>query len=186
MSKINDDKDVPPALSGVIEPMRVVIKQQFTPGKSVNFGVLTKSVDKSKVPDETTRIELKNQATKKLENIDNSEKSRRLLAGQIGVAFTALLYTSMIYYEVSFPSRLLGLIFPIFLSAGFIKSAQSGLWNIAQEGLWDVDGSGLQKIEDASIAQAILDKVNSMNSATGVQAAVITLALALIPFIWQK
>lgn len=52
---------------------------------------------------------------------------------------------------------------------------------MAQSGLWDVEGVGLQKIEDRDTAQAILARVNSMNSQVPLKALGLTLALALTP-----
>ena len=55
-----------------------------------------------------------------------------------------------------------------------------------QGGLWDVQGNGIQKIEDANIAQAILNRTNSMNMNIGIQAVITTLALAAFPELLHK
>ena len=47
--------------------------------------------------------------------------------------------------------------------------------------LWDVEGKGLSKIEDLSIAQAILRKTQAMNFSIAQKAIGITLALGLLP-----
>jgi hypothetical protein len=91
-----------------------------------------------------------------------------------------VLYASMIYFGVPFIGKFLGLYFPLALTRGYFKSAESGLWNIAQGGLWDVDGSGIKPIQDINTAQAILNKVNKMNVEIGVQAAVISLVLSTL------
>ena len=52
---------------------------------------------------------------------------------------------------------------------------------MAQGGLWDIDGSGLQRIEDDSIASAILRKTNTMNFQIGAKAIVITAVLTTLP-----
>ena len=49
-------------------------------------------------------------------------------------------------------------------------------------GLWDLDdGQGLQPVDDPSVAQAILQKVNEMNVRTVIQAAVPAAAFAALP-----
>ena len=62
-------------------------------------------------------------------------------------------------------------------------SLYSNFWSFLryQAGLWDVEGKGLSKIEDLSIAQAILRKTQAMNFSIAQKAIGITLALGLLP-----
>lgn len=49
-------------------------------------------------------------------------------------------------------------------------------------GLWDLgDGQGLQRIEDPTIAQAILQKVNDLNTKSILLAGIPTTLFAILP-----
>jgi len=47
--------------------------------------------------------------------------------------------------------------------------------------MWDVDGTGIRKIEDDSLARAIMTKVNDMNVNTGFEAFALASAFAVLP-----
>jgi len=47
--------------------------------------------------------------------------------------------------------------------------------------MWDVDGNGMSKIEDPTVAYALLEKVNSFNSSTAAQGFAAVLVFASIP-----
>ena len=47
--------------------------------------------------------------------------------------------------------------------------------------MWDVDGRGMSKIEDADLANALLDKVNAFNGTTAIQSAIAVVIFAAIP-----
>lgn len=52
---------------------------------------------------------------------------------------------------------------------------------MAQNGLWDVDGTGMRKIEDPNLAQAFVEKTNSLNFDTAQIALLWSAAFALLP-----
>jgi hypothetical protein len=47
-------------------------------------------------------------------------------------------------------------------------------------GRWEVDGK-IEKIDDPALARAILDKVNNMNTATGLQGLLAGATFAILP-----
>ena len=51
-----------------------------------------------------------------------------------------------------------------------------------RSGLWDVTGNGMEKIADAKLARALLDKVNDFNVKTGLKGVALTLAFAATAF----
>lgn len=52
---------------------------------------------------------------------------------------------------------------------------------MAQAGLWDVDGQGLTKIDDPTLAGALMDKVNKFNVQLFIKATAMTAAFAILP-----
>lgn len=52
---------------------------------------------------------------------------------------------------------------------------------MAQNGLWDVDGTGMQKIDDPTLAQAFVEKVNSFNIDTAKIVFLWSAAFAILP-----
>jgi hypothetical protein len=136
-------------------------------GKSVYFGALTIDVDESKRNSEEEAAALRQKSAEDLTNIGMDERDRRDKAGNVMWAVSAAYvgWASLIADDGGLSGHLLRFlsVIPLFLAVGYKLSAETGLWNIAQAGLWDVDGNGLSKIEDPSIAGAILKKVNNMN-----------------------
>jgi len=107
--------------------MRILIERQLPPNKSIRYGIFLEEVVESKIPNEIERQKLLREAAENEQNIDAAERSRRAASAKIGVALTSVLYASMIYFGVPFIGKLLGLYFPVALTRGYFKSAESGL-----------------------------------------------------------
>jgi hypothetical protein len=56
---------------------------------------------------------------------------------------------------------------------------------VAQSGLWDVSGTGLQKIENQSLAQAILERTNTMNKSAAIKSLAIAAGLDLLATLFE-
>ena len=157
----------------------------FKVGKSIKYGVLQSDLDPSEIPSEGERSSRREQAARELVNIDGAERSRRRTIGYFSTVLTGVIYSTNLYFHAPFLLRVASLYFPVALSAGFLKSADEGLWNVAQGGLWDVEGAGLSRIKNKDLALKLLDKTNAMNKKIGVLSIGITLALAITPEIFQ-
>ena len=95
-------------------------------GVRVKWGVLQEKIpDSEALPDEAERERRRQEAGESLVNIDKEERKRRLVAGGVGMAITAvagvLLAPQPWYMRYIGFSPLLG------LSLGFLVSGQSGL-----------------------------------------------------------
>jgi hypothetical protein len=157
----------------------------ITPGKAITNGVFAVPVDESKKVSEEVATKLRVQASQDLVNIGAEERTRRdVLGTYIGLLAGAyLVWASLFADDGGISGHLLRLlaILPVFIAGGYKASARTGLCNVAQAGLWDVDGNGLQKIENQSVAQAILTKVNNFNVKTAVTFGLPVVAFALLP-----
>ncbi len=154
-------------------------------GKTITYGVFAKDIDQTIVISEAEALRLRKEAAGKLENIGMEERNRRDQAATImwAVTFLYAVWASLFADDGGVAGHVLRflVILPSFLALGYKRSAETGVCNIAQAGLWDVDGAGLKKIEDPSIAQAILDKVNSMNFETATACFVGSAIFGLLP-----
>lgn len=108
-------------------PIKTVMQKQFKEGKKITFGVFQTDVDPAQVPDALARKRLVAEASSSLNNIDRAERGRRRLVGVGAAAASTAIYSAMLYFNVGFIGRLVGLYLPVSLSAGFLKSAQEGL-----------------------------------------------------------
>mmetsp|Transcript_28828 Transcript_28828/g.34243 ORF Transcript_28828/g.34243 Transcript_28828/m.34243 type:complete len:82 (+) Transcript_28828:135-380(+) len=52
---------------------------------------------------------------------------------------------------------------------------------MAQGGLWDVDGTGMRKIEDPSLARALLEKTNALDIGIGKDVLIVSTIFAVLP-----
>jgi hypothetical protein len=154
-------------------------------GKSVFMGALAIDVDESKRNSEEEASALRQKSAQDLTNIGMDERERRDKAGNVMWAVSAVYvaWASLIADDGGLSGHFLRFlsVIPLFLADGYKVSAKTGLWNIAQAGLWDVDGNGLSKIEDPTIASAILEKVNKMNISNLVKCAQYAGAFAILP-----
>ena len=103
------------------------MSKMFKPGKSIVYGVFQKDVDQTQAPDAATRAELVERATSQLTNIDQKERDRRRFVGVSAAATSIAIYSGMLYFNVGFLFRLLGMYFPVSLAAGFLQSSREGL-----------------------------------------------------------
>jgi hypothetical protein len=108
-------------------PIKAAMQKQFKEGKKITFGVFQTDVDPAQVPDAPARERLVAEASSSLNNIDQAERSRRRLVGVGAAAASTAIYSAMLYFNVGFIGRLVGLYLPVSISAGFLKSAQEGL-----------------------------------------------------------
>jgi hypothetical protein len=114
-------------LNGAILPMKIAIESGFQVGKSIAWGVLQQDVVPGDVPTEEEQQRLIEQSTKELTNIGSIERDRRRKAGFVGLAFTTLLYAALVITHASSITRMSAIAFPVFLTNGYLKSAQEGL-----------------------------------------------------------
>lgn len=114
-------------LNGAILPMKIAIESGFQVGKSIAWGVLQQDVVPGDVPTEEEQQYLIEQSTKELTNIGSIERDRRRKAGFVGLAFTTLLYAALVITHASSITRMSAIAFPVFLTNGYLKSAQEGL-----------------------------------------------------------
>ena len=103
------------------------MSKMFKPGKSIVYGVFQKDVDQTQLPDAATRAELVERASSQLTNIDQQERDRRRFVGVSAAATSLAIYSGMLYFNVGFLFRLLGMYFPVSLAAGFLQSSREGL-----------------------------------------------------------
>ena len=94
--------------------------------KKIFFGVLQVDVDETDVPSEEERARRRAAAAESLTNIDMAERERRRLAGTVLAVLTAALGVGLIASEVPALTRV-AIAPPLFLSYGFLASAQTGL-----------------------------------------------------------
>ena len=158
-----------------------VIEKKFQIGRSIKFGISQQEIDSTKIGSLSERSEMIKNAEDGLTNIDNLERGRRKLIGQIFAGISVLAYSSALYVHAPIFIRAIATYLPVAVSVGFLQSGKDGLWNIAQGGLWDVDGTGVQRIKSSGIANALLDKTNKMNLKIGVKAVGISALLTVIP-----
>lgn len=83
-------------------------------------------VNAADIPDEEERAARRLQAAESLTNIDMSERDRRQLAGTAMAALTAALAIGLLAGHAPTLTRF-AIAPPLFLSYGYIKSAESGL-----------------------------------------------------------
>jgi hypothetical protein len=114
-------------LNGAILPMKIAIESGFQVGKSIAWGVLQQDVVPGDVPTKEEQQRLIEQSTKELTNIGSAERDRRRKAGFVGLAFTTLLYAALVITHASSVTRMSAIAFPVFLTNGYLKSAQEGL-----------------------------------------------------------
>eukprot|EP00468_Gymnochlora_sp_CCMP2014_P011025 CAMPEP_0167757988 /NCGR_PEP_ID=MMETSP0110_2-20121227/10224_1 /TAXON_ID=629695 /ORGANISM="Gymnochlora sp., Strain CCMP2014" /LENGTH=165 /DNA_ID=CAMNT_0007644225 /DNA_START=100 /DNA_END=597 /DNA_ORIENTATION=- len=94
-------------------------------GKQIVYGVLTRDLQNvPPSPEEQKRR--RDKAAAELVNINDEERARRRMAGQIGYVFTIGLAATLIWLPVP-PLARLGLFFPVAFSQSFIDSANKGL-----------------------------------------------------------
>ncbi|GHP05633.1 hypothetical protein PPROV_000438300 [Pycnococcus provasolii] len=155
------------------EKVRVAFRELYPPNsnQTVKYGVLKADVDVAAIPDESTQAKLREEAAKSLTNINADERERRKQIGTYVLAATAVAAIAMLVTHAS-PSTRATIALPLFFGSGFYLSGG---------GVWDVDGTGLQEIEDKSVADAILQKVNNFNVASAVATAVVVAAFCAIP-----
>lgn len=136
-------------------------------GKTLTYGVFAQDLDQTVTTPEDVAVNLRQKAAVNIENIGMEERKRRDQVGDAMwvVTFAYAIWSSLFADDGGVAGHFLRflVILPAFLAVGYKVSADKGVCNIAQAGLWDVDGNGLKKIEDPTIAQAILEKVNAMN-----------------------
>lgn len=180
----NDDNT--DKLDGTWEIIRLGVEEIYQNGKSLAFGIFQTDIDECLVPPEAVQESLRKKASEQLVNIDENERERRRFVGLMSLLVTVASYSALNIEHGSFLVKAVCLYIGISFSLAYLRSAEFGLCNIAQDGKWDVDGTGLQKIPDRTLAQQILNKVNSMNIQIGLQSVVITGAMLLAPIIMEK
>ena len=94
-------------------------------GKQIFMGVLTRPVDAPPTPEEQQRR--RSAAEASLTNIGDDERSRRRSAGLVFSALTAGLAVALPLLGVGLLPRALAEAAPVYLSLGFLASAEEGL-----------------------------------------------------------
>ena len=96
--------------------------------KKIYFGVFTQDVDPASVPSAETRDTLRQNARNSLTNIDDAERDRRRVVGQVLLAASAIL-AAVLYLETDANAitRFLVVFLPFNLGLGYYKSAENGL-----------------------------------------------------------
>jgi len=110
------------------DPVSSLFSTLFPGGsnRQIFFGVLQREVDPTAVPDAAERARLREQAAVDLTNIDAAERERRRVAGGALAVGTAALAVGLLASEASALARL-AIAPPLFLSYGYLRSAQEGL-----------------------------------------------------------
>ncbi|KAJ1633842.1 hypothetical protein T492DRAFT_903832 [Pavlovales sp. CCMP2436] len=151
--------------------VELVLGKAFPRGKRVTYGLFTVDADPSALPSEEERARLRAEASDELAVIDSAERARRMLAGSVGSAATAVLAFGLLLTHAPLAARA-ALVLPVFLSLGFVDSAKTGAW--------DVDGTGIQPIADKQLAKRMLERVNEFNQAGAITSLAITAAYVLL------
>ena len=111
------------------DPLAKLFSTLLFPGgqrKQIFFGVLQTEVDESSIPSDEERAQLRAEAAANLMNINMPERDRRRLAGTGMSALTALLAVGLLATHAG-PAARLAIAPPLFLSYGYLASAQTGL-----------------------------------------------------------
>ena len=95
-------------------------------GKKIFFGVLQVDVDPADAPTEEERERRQAAAAEALTNIDLPERERRRLAGGVLSVLTAALAAALLATDAPAATRI-AIGPPLFLSYGYLRSAQQGL-----------------------------------------------------------
>lgn len=95
-------------------------------GKEIFFGVLQRDVDPASVPSDEQRQKLREAAANDLINIGDDERERRRVAGTAMGGVTLALATGLLVSHAA-PLARLAIAPPLFLSYGYLRSAQTGL-----------------------------------------------------------
>jgi len=93
--------------------------------KSIHFGVFTRDVDASAVPDDDERASRRARAARELAVIDDEERARRLVVGKAASAATAATAAAQLAFGASRPERAF-IAIPLFFALGFVGSAKTG------------------------------------------------------------
>ena len=98
-------------------------------GERIKYGVFKEAVaaDELAAVDPKEAARRRARASEELTNIDDAERARRKNVGLVGSAATLALACALPAVGVPFPNRFAGEIFPVFLSLGFLASAEEGL-----------------------------------------------------------
>ena len=154
-------------------------------GKVLKYGLLTTDPPETSSWTPQDMAGLHNEAREKMTNIGIKERQRRDQIGNILIPLTVAYATLVCLFldDGSLVGTLtrFGIVLPLFFARGYKLSAQTGLCNIAQKGLWDVDDTGLKIIEDPSLAQRFVERVNALNLNTGFQAVGVATIFAALP-----
>eukprot|EP00316_Scyphosphaera_apsteinii_P021384 CAMPEP_0119311040 /NCGR_PEP_ID=MMETSP1333-20130426/21353_1 /TAXON_ID=418940 /ORGANISM="Scyphosphaera apsteinii, Strain RCC1455" /LENGTH=173 /DNA_ID=CAMNT_0007315325 /DNA_START=326 /DNA_END=847 /DNA_ORIENTATION=- len=116
------------AVESQIDPVANLFSTLFQGGSGnrIWFGVLQQTVDPSDVPSDEVRAELRAKAATDLTNIDTNERKRRLLAGAVMSMLTAAVGVALLAGHAE-PLTRFAIAPPLFLSYGFLASANEGL-----------------------------------------------------------
>jgi hypothetical protein len=114
-------------LTGSIVPMKAVIDQGFTIGKSITNGVFQQEVNPENIPSADVQEELIEKATQDLMNIDIKERNRRKNISVWAGGITAIFYGALVVGHVPMIARTVALYFPVALTYGFKVSGDEGL-----------------------------------------------------------
>ncbi len=98
----------------------------YKPGNAIRWGVFQAPVDPASVPSEEVRSQLRAEASATLTNIDADERQRRWIVGAAFGAVTVALGIGLLSSDSSALARL-AIGPPLFISYGFLGSAQKGL-----------------------------------------------------------
>jgi len=93
--------------------------------KSIHFGVFTRDVDASAVPDDDERASRRARAARELAVIDDEERARRLMVGKAASAVVAATAAAQLAFGASRPERAF-IAIPLFFALGFVGSAKTG------------------------------------------------------------
>ena len=97
-------------------------------GQRIKFGVFKEDIDPNEDPvDPSLAARRRAKAAEDLTNIDDDERARRRKVGYAGTTVTLALSAFLPLAGVPLAGRFAGEIFPVFLSLGFLLSAQEGL-----------------------------------------------------------
>ena len=117
----------PRATSDDDDAVKTAFAKVYAPdsNKSIHFGVFTRDVDASAVPDDDERASRRARAARELAVIDDEERARRLVVGKVASAATAATAAAQLAFGASRPERAF-IAIPLFFALGFVGSAKTG------------------------------------------------------------
>jgi hypothetical protein len=155
-------------------------------GKVLKYGLLAVEPDQENTNSTREEFEIARQeAVRQMTNIGKEERRRRDQVGDVLIPLTTFyaVFSSLFLDDGTLLGRLarFAIVIPLFFTFGYKVSAKTGLCNVAQKGLWDVDDTGLKQVDDPLLARKFVERVNSMNINTALQALLLATSFAALP-----